>query len=304
MQERERGSAFAMILLAWISRALGRPVGRLLLYPICVYFMIFSPRGRRASRGYLNRVLERRATLRDIFRHHYVFASTLLDRAFLLSGNCDHFAVANVGGESFRPFAEVRRGCLLLGSHLGSFDLARVFGSTAYHATINIMMYEENAKKFNSVMKNLGGGEQMRVIPIGGVDALLIAKERLEQGEMLAILGDRVCGNEKMVMVPFFGEKVPFPAGPFLIAKALKLPVLLFFGLYRGGNQYESHVELLTEEVTIDPRNAQVDLEKWVGLYASRLEHYCRLAPYNWFNFFDFWEHSSSEETFAPRPAA
>jgi len=24
--------------------------------------------------------------------------------------------------------------------------------------------------------------------------------------------------------------------------------------------------------------------------YADRLTHYCRLAPYNWFNFFDFWQ--------------
>jgi predicted LPLAT superfamily acyltransferase len=23
--------------------------------------------------------------------------------------------------------------------------------------------------------------------------------------------------------------------------------------------------------------------------YVERLEHYCRLAPYNWFNFYDFW---------------
>jgi len=23
--------------------------------------------------------------------------------------------------------------------------------------------------------------------------------------------------------------------------------------------------------------------------YAERLEHYCRIAPYNWFNFYDFW---------------
>jgi predicted LPLAT superfamily acyltransferase len=24
--------------------------------------------------------------------------------------------------------------------------------------------------------------------------------------------------------------------------------------------------------------------------YAERLSHFCRIAPYNWFNFFDFWQ--------------
>jgi predicted LPLAT superfamily acyltransferase len=23
--------------------------------------------------------------------------------------------------------------------------------------------------------------------------------------------------------------------------------------------------------------------------YVERLEHYCRLAPFNWFNFYDYW---------------
>jgi predicted LPLAT superfamily acyltransferase len=31
-------------------------------------------------------------------------------------------------------------------------------------------------------------------------------------------------------------------------------------------------------------------IEQALKRYAQRLEHYCRMAPYNWFNFYDFWK--------------
>jgi predicted LPLAT superfamily acyltransferase len=30
-------------------------------------------------------------------------------------------------------------------------------------------------------------------------------------------------------------------------------------------------------------------LRDLVERYAARVEHHCRTAPYNWFNFYDFW---------------
>ena len=50
-------------------------------------------------------------------------------------------------------------------------------------------------------------------------------------------------------------------------------------------------------EKLFEPRDATATsrtqaLERAVRLYAQRLEHYCRQAPYNWFNFYDFWNAS------------
>ncbi len=289
--QRERGSVFAMKLITRLSLVLGRRFGRLLLYPVCVYFMIFSGRGRRASRQFLNKALARRVGLRDIFQHHYFFASTLLDRAFLCTGHDEQFEIAPHGLEIAQNFAARGQGCLLLGAHLGSFEFSRHFGSKRDGLVINTMMYEQNAKKINQVLKSLDAYERMKVITIGGVDALLQAKERIDRGEQLAMLGDRIVASDKIVSVPFFGQPAVFPAGPILIANALKVPVVLFFSLYMGGNRYAEHYELFADRIVLDPRRRQADLEKWVGLYVGRLEHYCRRSPYNWFNFFDFWEY-------------
>lgn len=286
---RERGTVFSLKLITWLALTLGRPVGRLLLYPICIYFMIFSRGGRRASYQYLTRVLGRRATLLHVFNHHYAFAATLLDRAFLFAGRHRIFDLKKHGMEVILPFIAGKRGILLLGAHLGSFDLIRYAGETAYGAVVNMMMYEDNARKVNTVIASLGGKEHMRVIPIGGIDALLRAQERVEQGEMIGMLADRVVANDRTVRVPFFGKEAVFPVGPILLANALKIPVVLFFGIYKGGNCYEEYFELFAPQINLGRASRQAELEAWIQRYAASLEHYCRLAPYNWFNFFDFW---------------
>ena len=287
--QHERGTVFSLKLIAWLALTLGRPAGRLLLYPICVYFMIFARGARRASRQYLTRVLGRRATLSQVFHHHYTFAATLLDRAFLFAGRYHMFNLKKHGLEALLPLIASKRGILLLGAHMGSFDLVRFSGEMTGGTIVNMMMYEDNARKVNTVIASLGGKGRMRVIPIGGIDALLRAQDCAEQGEMIGMLADRVVANDRTVCVPFLGKAAMFPAGPILLAHALKIPVVLFFGIYKGGNRYEEYFELFAPEINLGHASRQVELEAWVQRYAARLEHYCRLAPYNWFNFFDFW---------------
>ncbi len=291
VRRRERGSLFLMRLIAWIALGLGRPVARILLYPICAYFVVFDPRGSRASRAYLVRALGRPPGLGDVFRHYYCFASTLLDRVFLLSGRHSVFAFSVRDPDRVDVSERRGRACLLLGAHLGSFEAIRVFGARQRGLKINILMYEENARKVNRVLGALGRGDApLPVIPIGGVDALLRAQTCVERGEMVAMLGDRAAMSDKVVRVPFLGAPAQFPAGPVLLAAMLKLPVVLFFGIHEGGNRYALHFERFADEIVLGRATRQADLERWVARYAARLEHHCRLAPYNWFNFYDFWE--------------
>jgi predicted LPLAT superfamily acyltransferase len=91
------------------------------------------------------------------------------------------------------------------------------------------------------------------------------------------------------VVCSFLGADAPFPAGPFILAALLQAPVVLFFALYRGGKRYEIHFESFAERIAADSPPQAKHMREWVERYVARLEHYCRLAPYNWFNFYDFW---------------
>jgi predicted LPLAT superfamily acyltransferase len=118
---------------------------------------------------------------------------------------------------------------------------------------------------------------------------MIAVVDRLEQGDVVGLLPDRSIAGESQVRYPFLGAPAAFPHGPFRVAALLKRPVLLMFGLYRGGRRYDIHFEALTDPSDPTPRRHGEDAETAMRLYVERLEHYCRLAPFNWFNFYDFW---------------
>lgn len=289
LRQRERGSKFTLRLMAWIALRLGRAPARVLLYPICLYFYLFSPRARRASRQYLERALGHAVGFMEICRHYHCFAATILDRAFLLSGRHDIFDLDVHGGGVILDRAKRREGCILLGSHLGSFEVLRTLGIALEHLPIRILMYEDNARQVAEVAAALNPSLADTVIPIGTPESMLRVKECLDRGELVAMLGDRVARDDKIVRCSFFGQPAEFPAGPMLLAAVLGVPVILCFGLYRGGNRYQIYTELLADRVEISRSRKAEDLQRWTQRYVDRLEHYCRLAPYNWFNFYDYW---------------
>jgi len=284
LRYHERGGVYAYRLIVWIARRLGRPLTRLLLYPICLYYLLLSRATVRASRQYLEKVFGRKPNWREVFRHHYHFAATLLDRVYLYSERGQAFDIRYFG---FNDIAAGGSGCLMISAHMGSHELMRVV-TRRHQFVLNMMMYEQNARSIGAVTESLDPHHPRRTIPIGSVDALLVAQERLQRGEIVGLLADRAVSTERLVRVPFFGQEASFPAGPFRAAAVLNVPVSLFVCVYRGGNRYDIHFENFAERITFDRRNP-ADLERWVKRYAERLEHYCRLEPYNWFNFYDFW---------------
>lgn len=302
--QSERGSVFGLKAITWIAFTFGRRFCRVLLYPVCLYFVLFAHVGVRASRQYLGRVFGRPATWREVFRHHFVFASVLLDRAFTHAGRPQPLDVEESNRALMHRLADQGQGCLMLGAHMGSFDITRDIGLRGRDMVVNVMMYEENARKLNAVIASFGGHSRIKVIPIGAVDSLIRVKEKLDAGEWVGIRADRVVANDRLIRVPFLGHEASFPAGPFLVASALKVPVVLFVCLYLGGNRYKEYFELFAEEIVINRANRAADLEQWARRYAERLEHYCRLAPYNWFNFYDFWAPPSPAAGTVARRAA
>ena len=286
----ERSNALALRAIVAVALTLGRPAARLLLYPVCVYFLLFSPSARAASTKYLRKVLGHEPELADAFRHCHTFAATLLDRVFLFNDQYARFDVRVHGEDILRGMMADDRGCFLMGAHMGSFEIIRALGRLNTQARISLVMYAENARKFNSVLAAVNPNLALQVIELGKVDSMLKVERALERGEIVGMLGDRTFRDEGTAAFRFLGEAAHFPTGPFRVAAMLQRPLVLMFGLYRGGNRYDIHFERLVDAWPASRVERKRTVAEAQRGYVARLEHHCRDAPYNWYNFYDFWK--------------
>ncbi len=282
----ERGSPKLLRFGIWLALRIGRRAARLFLYPVCLYFLVFSPAAICWSREYLTRVLGRGAKSADIFRHFLTFAGCLLDRVYLLNEQCEQFDIVVHGEEALLQVEAEGGGCVLFGAHFGSFEVPRALGR-ARQRQISLLMYEENAKKIRAALSAINPLLATEVIGLGRADSLILVAERLAAGHFIGVLADRNFDSRDMVRCEFLGKAAAFPRGPFRVAMLLQRPVILMAGIYRGGNRYEVFFERLA--MPPERKGSEAWLDAAMRTYVSRLEHYCREAPYNWFNFYDFW---------------
>lgn len=290
---------FALWLIRTIARRAGRRVARLLLFPITAYFLLKRGPERRSSQDYLQRALGRRTSWWDGARHVHTFASTILDRVFLLGGPIDRFDVRVVGLDALHAALDQKRGVLLFGSHHGSFEVLRVLATRRPDYTIKIVLDKKQSPAMTQLLDALNPQLAANIIDASqdGPSIVMDIQHALSEGALVSLLVDRVRPGEPWLPAQFLGDTARFPTSPWLIASALKVPVALAFGLYRGGNRYDLAFELFSERVDI-PRRARAEaLAPLIQRYASRLEHYVHQAPYNWFNFYDFW-HDDDGRTF------
>ena len=288
-RQQEKSHLAILKLMVWISLTFGRRVGRIVLYGIAAYYVLFAAAARRASRAYLGRALGRWAEWPDGFRHVLSFASTIHDRIYLLNDRFDLFDIEVIGAEALLASLQRRPGALLIGAHLGSFEVLRAVGRGRAGLKVAMLMYAENARKINATLAAINPAATEDIIELGRTDSMLLARDRLDQGYVVGMLADRGLGDDVTVDCEFLGEMAPFPVGPWRMAAMLRRPVFFMAGLYLGVNRYRIHFEPLADFSATPRADAAAAIAAAQRHYAARLAHYCWLAPYNWFNFFDFW---------------
>lgn len=289
-QQRERSSTLVIRFMVWVSLTFGRPAGRALLRIIAAYFLLFNPTARRASRDYLRRILQRSPRLGDCYRHFFTFATTIHDRIFLLNDRLDLFDVRVFGADLLRQHAQQKQGVLLFGAHLGSFEMMRAMGSRETGLRVTMVMYEDNARKLARAFAAINPAVRQDVVPLGRAESMLQVRDKLDAGHMAGILCDRDLGdNDHTVTRDFLGAPAQFPLGPFRMAAMLRRPVLFMTGLYVGDNRYELHFEPLADFTRVERGERDAAIDAAQRRYVELLARYCRYAPDNWFNFFDFW---------------
>lgn len=277
-------------LIVWLATHLPRTAVRPFLYPIVAYFLVSSPAARRASADYLRRVLGRAPGWRDHWRHFFAFASCTLDRIFLLSKRYADLDVTVDRPEAVREAVARGKGCLLFVAHFGSAEALRLIAVDQRRLPLSILLDRQHGRMLMALLERLNPELAANIIDASerGPNLVLHLKEALEAGRMVGIMADRALATERGVEVDFLGGRARLPVGPWQLAHALQVPIVLGFGCYLGGNRYHARFELFSESLRLPRDNREAAIAAHAQRYAQRLEWHAREAPYNWFNFYDF----------------
>lgn len=290
----ECGGGFAIWLIREVALRCGRPFTRLFLYPICLYFFFRRAPERRASRAFLTRVFGRPASAWQVLRHIHGFASTILDRAFLLAGRHDLFDIRVAGADAIEAAMRDGRGALLVGAHVGSFEILRALGARQPGLAVRAVLDTTRTPNLSRLLHALNPGAAGEIIDAArpAAEVALAIDEGVSAGALVTLLADRARAGEATLDAAFLGAPAHFPVAPYLVASALQVPIVLAFGIYRGGNRYDVHFERFPAVPPLPRPRRAGDLQPFVDRFAACLEQHVRHAPYNWFNFDDFWNPS------------
>ncbi len=288
-QTPERSNMLMLRVMTWISLRLGRQAARSVLHLITVYFLLFAPDSRRASRAYLGRALGRPVRWCDLYRHFFTFAATIHDRIYLINRRFDLFDFEVHGEDMLDRLLAEGNGLFLMGAHLGSFEVIRAMGKKHTDLRVAMLMHEDNAQKINAMLAAVNPESVQDIIGLGHIDSMLRVQERLDDGCVVGMLADRTPGKDTLYPVQILGDEARLPVGPFRMAALLRRPVIFMSGLYLGGNRYAIHFDHLADFSTVAQGGRDAAIQAALKRYAELLEQYCRQTPYNWFNFFDFW---------------
>lgn len=288
----ERGGYWGLKCCIGAYRLLGRQGCKIFMLPIVFYFYLFGHKQRLASRTFLTRVLKRPPTFSESYRHHLNFAMRALDVFIAWTGDTAAITVEPTDPDKLAEFSNDPRGGLIIVAHLGNVDVARAVLDKKTQARITVLVHTRHAANYNRLLQKLRPEAAMNTLQVTeiGPETIIALQQRVERGEWVVIAGDRtsVLSKEHSLFVPFFGKEAAFPQGPWLLGALLECPVYLLFCL-QDGERYRLTMERFAESISL-PRGAREEsLRSCVISYASRLEHYTSLTPFQWYNFFDFW---------------
>ena len=265
-----------------------------------VYLFITGRVARAASKQFLQQVnlytgTGQSVTLRQQLKHFCSFADSAFDKIDGWLGRISLSDIEYTNEHLFSQLNEQRQGAIFIGSHLGNLEVCRALSQHRSGKVINVLVFTHHAVEFNKMLKKINPDVAVNLIQVTdlGPGLAILLKEKIEQGEIIVIVGDRTSTTTaaRSVQVPFLDKPAPFSQGPFILAALLDCPVYFLFCLKdQQSSKYHVIFEQYSNSLKMPRTQRQAILNQVITDYAQRLGHYAAQYPYQWFNFYDFWQ--------------
>lgn len=299
-----RGGRFGIWFAITVIRVLGLRAAYVISIPPAIYFSFVSP-DVRATMEFHCRVFGplpwwKRRWL--VFKHFYSFGRAIIDRTAILAAKTRHFSFFFEGEKYLRAAAAEGRGVLVLTAHLGNWEAAGQL-LTRLDVPITVTGFDKENPVIRAML-NRFSKQTFRLLPLTGspTDAIPLVAA-LRRGEVVAMLGDRAYGSPT-ARVPFFGGTASFPIGAYVMASIAGAPLVHVFSLREPGGRYHFFGFPLQRPQMPVHHEREVYLENCAANFARDLASVLKRDPFQWYNFFPFWEEDKAAGQNASRPAA
>lgn len=283
---KSKGTLLGYKIFVFLIRKLGVRMAYGLLIFVSLYYFLFYPSNFREIYYYL-RHRQGYGAVRaffSVYRTYFVFGQTIIDKIAINVGLRDRFTYEFDGIENLKEVLTEKKGGILISAHVGNFEISeRFFSELDFSFQINQVTVDREVSVIKEYLDSIAEKSAIKYIYIKeDLSHVFDINEALFSNELICFTGDRYFEGSKVMRAQFLGKEAVFPAGPFLLASRLGVPIIFVYVMRERNLHYHLYAR---RAESVKRRDAQSVLEAYVQSVEMILKRY----PLQWFNFFDFW---------------
>lgn len=284
---KSRGTLLGYKIFVFCIRKLGIKASYFVLYFVASYYFLFLKKSNKSTFYYFHKRLGYSywKAKKMVFKSYFTFGQTIIDKTAITAGLRDKFTYEFDGVEILKNLLAQKRGGVLISAHIGNFEIAEYFfAEIDLDCQINLVTTDLEHSVIKEYLESVAIKDSSIkfIIVKEDLSHIFEINNALANNELICFTGDRYFEGVKHLTAPLLGEEANFPAGPFLIASRLKVPVVFVYVM----KEPNLHYHLYARESQSKHRDEKGLLNSYIESVEGMLQKY----PLQWFNYFDFWK--------------
>ncbi|MBE0390697.1 lipid A biosynthesis acyltransferase [Flavobacterium sp. PL002] len=289
---KSKGTVIGYKIFVFLIKKVGIKSAYFILYFVASYYFLFLKKSNASIFYYFHKRLGYSyfKSKKMVFKSYYTFGQTIIDKIAISAGMKDKFTYEHDGGEKIIKLLKEKKGGVLISAHIGNFEIAEhFFGEIDVDLQINLVTTDLEHSEIKNYLESIAQKPKIKFIIIGeDMSHVFEINAALARNELVCFTGDRYFEGVKSMSEELLGENANFPAGPFLIASRLKVPVVFVYVM----KEPNLHYHLYTREAIVKHR----DEKGLLKAYTESVESMVKKYPLQWFNYFDFWKQTHNQK--------
>lgn len=285
---KSKGTVLGYRIFVFLIQKAGIKAAYVLLYFVASYYFLFLKKSNKAIFYYFNQRLgySNFKSKKMVFKSYYTFGQTIIDKISISAGMRNKFTYEFDGIEILKNLLAEKKGGVLISAHVGNFEIAEHFlGDIDIDFQINLVTTDLEHSDIKKYLETVTQKPTVKFIIIkDDLSHIFEINAALANNELVCFTGDRYFEGTKSLSEKILGQEANFPAGPFLIASRLKVPVVFVYVM----KEPNLHYHLYAREAAVKHRDEKGLLKAYIESVENILQKY----PLQWFNYFDFWNNN------------